>query len=207
MTTPMTLDSIRHAPKALLHDHLDGGLRPATVLELAEVNGYDELPLPASTSGDGSAPPRTGSRCAWNRSRTRSVDADTGGPAGWPTNASKTWRPTTSYAVSGSRPNCISTAGCRLTRSPTPCWPASPTAAGRQRQRPGITVRCLVTAMRHAARSRDRRAGHPVPGKVLSVSTSPAPRPDTTTRRLDAFEPCEATRPTPRWRASAAVHP
>ena len=31
MTTPLTLDSIRHAPKALLHDHLDGGLRPATI--------------------------------------------------------------------------------------------------------------------------------------------------------------------------------
>ncbi len=44
MITPLTLDSIGHAPKALLHDHLDGGLRPATVLELAEANGYDELP-------------------------------------------------------------------------------------------------------------------------------------------------------------------
>src|SRR5258707_4334136 len=44
MTTPLTLESIRRAPKALLHDHLDGGLRPATVLELAEANGYDELP-------------------------------------------------------------------------------------------------------------------------------------------------------------------
>ena len=45
MTTPLTLESIRHAPKALLHDHLDGGLRPATVLELAEQYGYDELPV------------------------------------------------------------------------------------------------------------------------------------------------------------------
>ena len=32
MTTPLTLETIRQAPKALLHDHLDGGLRPATVL-------------------------------------------------------------------------------------------------------------------------------------------------------------------------------
>jgi adenosine deaminase len=31
------------APKALLHDHLDGGLRPATVVELAEAVGH-ELP-------------------------------------------------------------------------------------------------------------------------------------------------------------------
>ena len=31
-------------PKALLHDHLDGGLRVETVLELAEEAGYDGLP-------------------------------------------------------------------------------------------------------------------------------------------------------------------
>ena len=32
-------------PSVLLHDHLDGGLRPETVLELAEVQGYDSLPF------------------------------------------------------------------------------------------------------------------------------------------------------------------
>ncbi|MFI6870012.1 adenosine deaminase [Nocardia sp. NPDC050406] len=42
--TPLTLASIRQAPKAVLHDHLDGGLRPATVLELARDCGYDQLP-------------------------------------------------------------------------------------------------------------------------------------------------------------------
>lgn len=40
----LELDTIRAAPKVLLHDHLDGGLRPATVLELAEQSGYRELP-------------------------------------------------------------------------------------------------------------------------------------------------------------------
>jgi adenosine deaminase len=35
---------IREAPKVLLHDHLDGGLRPATVAELAESTGYTGLP-------------------------------------------------------------------------------------------------------------------------------------------------------------------
>jgi adenosine deaminase len=42
----MTLDlaTCRRAPKALLHDHLDGGLRPATVVDLAEETGYDALP-------------------------------------------------------------------------------------------------------------------------------------------------------------------
>lgn len=40
----ITPDTIRAAPKVLLHDHLDGGLRPATVIELADAVGYDELP-------------------------------------------------------------------------------------------------------------------------------------------------------------------
>ena len=40
----LTLETIREAPKALLHDHLDGGLRPETVLELASEVGYRELP-------------------------------------------------------------------------------------------------------------------------------------------------------------------
>ena len=39
-----TLDEIRAAPKVLLHDHLDGGLRPATIVELARQTGYDRLP-------------------------------------------------------------------------------------------------------------------------------------------------------------------
>ena len=41
---PLTLDTIRRAPKVLLHDHLDGGLRPRTVIELAEETGYAGLP-------------------------------------------------------------------------------------------------------------------------------------------------------------------
>jgi len=35
---------LRRAPKVLLHEHLDGGLRPQTVLDLALEAGYDELP-------------------------------------------------------------------------------------------------------------------------------------------------------------------
>ena len=40
----LTLDQIRTVPKVLLHDHLDGGLRPQTVLELARETGYRDLP-------------------------------------------------------------------------------------------------------------------------------------------------------------------
>ncbi|GEP36010.1 adenosine deaminase 1 [Nocardioides szechwanensis] len=39
-----TRDEIRQAPKVLLHDHLDGGLRPATIIELAGEIGH-ELPV------------------------------------------------------------------------------------------------------------------------------------------------------------------
>jgi adenosine deaminase len=41
----LTPDILRRMPKVLLHDHLDGGLRPATVIELAEDYGVD---LPAA---------------------------------------------------------------------------------------------------------------------------------------------------------------
>lgn len=40
MDLPLTADLLRRAPKVLLHDHLDGGLRPATVLELAAGVGH-----------------------------------------------------------------------------------------------------------------------------------------------------------------------
>ena len=44
MSTPLTLEMISQAPKALLHDHLDGGLRPGTVIDIAGQVGYDGLP-------------------------------------------------------------------------------------------------------------------------------------------------------------------
>jgi adenosine deaminase len=40
----ITDDILRRAPKALLHDHLDGGLRPQTIIELADTIGYQGLP-------------------------------------------------------------------------------------------------------------------------------------------------------------------
>jgi adenosine deaminase len=61
MTSSLNLDTIRQAPKALLHDHLDGGLRPATVLDIAGQVAYDGLP---ATDVDGLA--------AWFRTRSHS---------------------------------------------------------------------------------------------------------------------------------------
>jgi adenosine deaminase len=40
----LPFETIQKAPKALLHDHLDGGLRPATVIDLASEYGYAGLP-------------------------------------------------------------------------------------------------------------------------------------------------------------------
>jgi adenosine deaminase len=44
VSAPLNAETIARAPKVLLHDHLDGGLRPQTVLELADEAGYRELP-------------------------------------------------------------------------------------------------------------------------------------------------------------------
>src|SRR5688572_9854380 len=59
MVTPLTLslhatirgiamtfskEFVRKLPKVLLHDHLDGGLRPGTIIELAKDFGYKDLP-------------------------------------------------------------------------------------------------------------------------------------------------------------------
>ncbi|GAA4113745.1 adenosine deaminase [Nocardioides fonticola] len=45
----LTRELVRRAPKVLLHDHLDGGLRPGTVLDLAARAGHA---LPAGTEAE-----------------------------------------------------------------------------------------------------------------------------------------------------------
>ena len=47
---PLTAEQLRTVPKVLLHDHLDGGLRPETIVELARETGYQGLP--SSDVGD-----------------------------------------------------------------------------------------------------------------------------------------------------------
>lgn len=45
----VSLELLHRAPKVLLHDHLDGGLRPQTVIELADQAGYANLPATDAT--------------------------------------------------------------------------------------------------------------------------------------------------------------
>ena len=49
MPERLSIDAIRRAPKVVLHDHLDGGLRPTTVVELAAELGHE---LPTSDPGE-----------------------------------------------------------------------------------------------------------------------------------------------------------
>jgi adenosine deaminase len=44
MATALGDDALVGAPKVVLHDHLDGGLRPSTIVELAEASDYQGLP-------------------------------------------------------------------------------------------------------------------------------------------------------------------
>ncbi|MER6624085.1 adenosine deaminase [Streptomyces sp. NPDC000931] len=48
-STRIDAETLRRLPKAVLHDHLDGGLRPATVVELAEAVGHT---LPTTDPGE-----------------------------------------------------------------------------------------------------------------------------------------------------------
>ncbi len=44
LNTIPSVDQIKRAPKVLLHDHLDGGLRPQTIIDIAREIGYTRLP-------------------------------------------------------------------------------------------------------------------------------------------------------------------
>jgi adenosine deaminase len=46
---PLTQEALRKAPKVVLHEHLDGGLRPQTLIEIADEIGHT---LPATDPGE-----------------------------------------------------------------------------------------------------------------------------------------------------------
>ncbi|MGE5693813.1 MAG: adenosine deaminase [Candidatus Sericytochromatia bacterium] len=196
MTTPLTLEMIHQAPKALLHDHLDGGLRPTTVLELAERFGYRDLP--ATTVDELSAWFRT---AAHSGSLVRYLEpfAHT---VGVMQTAAALYRVACEcvedlaadnvvYAEVRFAPELHINEGLSLDEVVDAVLAgfADGEKAARADGRT-ITVRCLVTAMRHAARSleiaelaiRFRDKG------VVGFDIAGAEAGHPPTRHLDAFE-------------------
>ena len=157
----LTLDTIRSAPKALLHDHLDGGLRPATIIDLA---ARVRLPRPAHRGrgrARGLVPPRRrpqepralprdvrAHRAASCRTATRIVrvaaECAEDLAADGVVYAEVRFAPELSTA---SGPDARRGGRRRSSRASGSGW-SSAAAAGRP-----IVVRALVTAMRQAARS------------------------------------------------------
>ncbi|MGZ8179276.1 adenosine deaminase [Williamsia sp. SKLECPSW1] len=184
------------APKVLLHDHLDGGLRPATVLDLARESGYDELP-----AGDVDGLARWFRDSADSGSLVRYLETFTHTVAVMQT-ASALRRVAREcaedlaadgvvYAEVRFAPEQHLTTGLSLDEVVEAVLEGfdEGVAAAGDRGRP-ILVRCLVTAMRHAARSREiaelavRFRDRGVVG--FDIAGAEAGHPPS--RHLDAFE-------------------
>ena len=158
---PLTVETVRDAPKVLLHDHLDGGLRPETVIELADAVGYPALPsrdpaelakwfLGAAHSGSleryletfghtvgvmqtADALVRVAAECAEDLAADGVVYAEVRFAPELHVGAGLDLNAVVEAVLEGFRQGCARAA-----------------AAGRR-----IRVGCLLTAMRHAARSRE----------------------------------------------------
>jgi len=196
MTTQLSLDLIKQAPKALLHDHLDGGLRPATVLELAEETGYDELP-----ANDVEALATFFRTAAHSGSLVRYLEpfAHTVGVMQTPEAlhrvafecAQDLAADSVVYAEVRFAPELHIDRGFSLDAvvdAVLAGFADGEKAAGSEGRT--ITMRCLVTAMRHAARSREiaelavRFRDKGVVGFDIAGAEAGYPP----TRHLDAFE-------------------
>ncbi|CAM3052105.1 adenosine deaminase [Skermania piniformis] len=163
MTGPLPLDltSIQRAPKAVLHDHLDGGLRPSTVLDLAASCGYDRLPVDTEQALGAwfAAAANSGSLVRYLETFEHTV-AVMQTPEGLHRVAHECVEDLAAdgvvYAEVRFAPEQHLTAGLSLdevvqhTLVGFAEGTAAAAATGRQ-----IRVTCLLTAMRHAARSRE----------------------------------------------------
>jgi adenosine deaminase len=196
MSTPLSLEMIGHAPKALLHDHLDGGLRPATVIEIAGQTGYDGLPSTDETE-----------LAAWFRTAAHSGSlvrylepfAHTVAVMQTPDSLHRVALECVEdlaadnvvYAEVRFAPELHLNRGMKLDEvvDAVLCGFSDGERAAAARGR-RIVVRCLVTAMRHAARSRDiaelaiRFRDQGVVGFDIAGAEAGFPP----SRHLDAFE-------------------
>ncbi|MBT0566826.1 adenosine deaminase [Williamsia sp. CHRR-6] len=184
------------APKVLLHDHLDGGLRPTTIVDLAREVGYTELPASAAESLA-----RWFRESADSGSLVRYLETFTHTVAVMQT-ASALRRVAREcaedlaadgvvYAESRFAPEQHLTAGLSLDEVVEAVLAGfdDGMAAAAQAGHP-IEIRCLVTAMRHAARSREiaelavRFRDRGVVGFDIAGAEAGYPP----SRHLDAFE-------------------
>jgi adenosine deaminase len=195
MPTELSTDVIRRAPKVLLHDHLDGGLRPATIVDLAADISHE---LPAGNAGalaTGSASRPTPDRSSATSRRSRTRRGHAGRPTrsgGWRASASRTSAADgVVYARCRYAPEQHLEGGLSLTRWSRPVREgfAEGEQAARRRGTP-IIARQLLTAMRHAARSMEiaqLAVAHRDDGVVgFDIAGAEAGFPPT--RHLDAFE-------------------
>ena len=196
MSTPLTLETIRQAPKALLHDHLDGGLRPATVIDIAGKVGYDGLPSTdeAELAGWFRTRAHSGSLVRYLQPFAHTV-AVMQTPEALHRVAAECVADLAAdnvvYAEVRFAPELHLSGGLALDEVVDTVLAgfADGTAAAAAGGR-AITVRCLVTAMRHAARSRDiaelairfRDRG------VVGFDIAGAEAGNPPSRHLDAFE-------------------
>ena len=193
----ITVEECRLAPKVLLHDHLDGGLRPATVVDLARRGGYDRLPADDAdelaewfaTAADSGSLERYLETFAHTVAVMQTADA-----------LERVARECVEdlhadgvvYAEVRFAPELHLEQGLSLdevVEAVLRGFAAGEAAASSGGGRP-IIVRCLVTAMRHAARSREiaelavRFRGRGVVG--FDIAGAEAGNPPS--RHLDAFE-------------------
>jgi adenosine deaminase len=180
----------------LLHDHLDGGLRPATVVELAEECGYDELP---ATDVDELATWFRTSAHSGSLERYLEPFAHTVGVMQTPAALHRVAYECVEdlaadnvvYAEVRFAPELHIERGLSLDEvvdAVLAGFADGEKAAGAQGR--ATTVRCLVTAMRHAARSQEiaelaiRFRDKGVVGFDIAGAEAGYPP----TRHLDAFE-------------------
>ena len=192
----LSRETIRRAPKVLLHDHLDGGLRPATVHELAGSIGH-ELPV----SGDADELAEWFRRAADSGSLERYLETFAHTVAVMQT--AENLRRVAREAVEDYVADGVVYAEVRwapeqhldggLTLEQTVAAVAEGFDEGMEAARDQgrtVVVRQLLTAMRHAARSREiaelavewRDRG------VVGFDIAGAEAGNPPTRHLDAFE-------------------
>jgi adenosine deaminase len=190
----LTADRIRQAPKALLHDHLDGGLRPSTIVDLAAEHGYDALPTT-----------RPGRAAAWMRrgADRKSLElyletfAHTVGVLQERDAIIRVAAECAEdlaadgvvYAEVRYAPELSTERGMTLDEVVDANLEGFRLGSRGPPRRPTIVMKMLVTAMRQAA-ARSRSPSAPCAGgtPASSASTSPAREGLPPTRYLDAFE-------------------